>query len=384
MQGVRDGPVGSEGNVTVKEYLPKDNDQITFPERPFDMGQKLEHKCNVKSVATKFCQTEIHMVELEEAMHAFNMLKALQQRDNDGDSVEHEGHEVVESPLKDVVDIYIDVGRYQHERSSNLKEDVIEKRDCFLVEKGESSQDNDSLSGYNSSTFSGLVECEDTVDKYAVISEDEDAFDKLSPGKPKELIDHGNIAGITDGVKEPTGRSVRDSDTEYPASEEKFTKRRRLFTRTDSVSTDESNTSDEMGDILIEDVPKKPEPSPRSEHSAADSELSDASISAKRGRRIGISAEPVRLPTWTELRESIKLNQQIFLEEEVTNCRFVRTPRNSLDESNNSNLKLDINFNRSNDKEAIESLRTADGANLADISIESCYESGKDHTDKSK
>ena len=365
----------------MKEYLPERSSQTKLPDRPLDIGVNLKNDWEVKSTATKCCQTDIGLLELEEAMYAYTMLKALQEKDDDEDPME-DGHGVIRSLDEKTDSNYFDMSRDEYERSG--WEGNTENVECDGAETDYNLHDNSVLSNSNSKAVSGLMECQNTVDQYDNRDfEDVDRFNHLISGKPEESTDQSRSSRKTvDGAQEPATQDMHYKLNEDFPNEEKVIKKKRLMTRSDSVSTDESNFSDEIGNVLIEDLLNRPDISAKSEQSPAISELSDLSTASRRGRRIGISAEPVRLPTWTELRESIKLNQQIFLEEEMTNEQISGTPGNSIDDVKVDCKTHDINCNKPDGKENIDSQRVSDGSHLADTSMERCYELPKDQTGK--
>ena len=361
----------------MKEYLPEGSSQTKLPDWPLDIGFNLQNDLEKKSMATKRCQTDIGLVELEEAMHAFTMLKALQQKDDDEASME-DSHGVIELPDDKTDSNYFDTSRDQYKGTSDLQ-GSIEYVECVEAETDHNLHDNSVLSYGNSKAISGLMEGQNSVDQCDNRDlEDVDTFDHLISGKPEESTDQGRSRKTLDDTQELTTQEMHDKLNEDFPNEEKVTKKRRFMTRSDSVSTDESNFSDEVGNVLIEDLLNRPNISAKSENSPAKSELSY--LASKRGRRIGVSAEPVRLPTWTELRESIKLNQQIYLEEEMTNEEVSETPGNSIDDAKVDCKAPDINYN--NPDENIDCQRISDGSNLADTSMEWCYEFPKDQTGK--
>jgi len=368
---IRDGPIGSECNRgTVEETSPVASSRTFHPYESSTTEIKSQRCREVMSLSTKCCQTDIQMVELGNAFHAYNMLKALQQGDNEADSIGGSANEAHKMSVEEIGNVCIDISRNERE-NHNDSQDTDESRECGLTETDESYISP----GHNSDTIPELKENVSTTDHCNDISlEDVTGFDQLIPCKPEELTDNGCRKGSFDGSRKIKEASkMHDASSEDLPREEKITNRKFLM-RSDSVSTDESNSSDENGDDIIEELSNRPKSSPRIELSTVNSELSVSSIaSSKRGRRIGISAEPVRLPTWTELRESIKLNQQIFIEEEVTHQKkLLRTPRNSVDETT---VKMhDINYNHSKSIENVDALKVSDGTNLGDTSMEWCYE----------
>ena len=315
------------------------------------------------------------MEELGNAFHAYTMLKALQQGDNEADSCGRNGSEAHKTSVEEEIgNVCIDISRNERERHNDSQDDN-KRRECGLTETDE----NYASSGHTSNTIPELKETTDYCN--GIFLEDVNDVSQLILARPEELTDNGCKRGTSDGSRKAKANKMYDASSEDLPREDKITNRK---FRSDSVSTDESNSSDENGDDIIEELSNRPKSSPKIELSTVNSAVSGSSIAtSKRGRRIGISAEPVRLPTWTELRESIKLNQQIFIEEEVTHQKILlRTPRNSVDETT---VKLhDINYNHSLSLENIDILKVSDGSNVADTSMEWCYEFSTNQTAKGK
>ena len=336
------------------------------------------------------------MREVEEAIRAVTMLKALQEIDdatassNDCFGAHNELHEL--------------------EKHSHAAENLTENnRDTDLAEEiHESPGEVDSIENRNNSRSDGFLRDQQIAKENSASRipglkvnhigekdkhlEDVDILDQLILGKPKEQSVVSGMRGIVDGshercspklfeVESKTVEKVDNTSEEQRTTKEKPS--RNLLLRSDSVSTDESNTSDEMG---IETLDFERKVSTKSEVSEAVSESSTASLGSKRARRIGVSAEPVRLPTWTELRESIKLNQQIFLEEEMNQETegLMRTPRNSLEGVCNIKVTYSANNNINMDGYDIAKEKDAalDASDAANASMEWWYEVPKDQQEQ--
>ena len=323
------------------------------------------------------------MLEVEEAIHAFTMLKALQHKESDEDWFDEDNHELHHSPHENGGGICAKINENRTDSNDGLPANFIENREGVYSDKEGDLQDNPVSSDFSSRTIPGLKEYQVEKDKIAErVSEVGDVFDELISGKAEQTTDHNTMRGIVDSTWERTSQKLIDNSTD-DSQKERLVNRRPL-TRSDSVSTDESNTSDEMGEVVLEYSPNDRKTSTKSECSTVDSEVSAVSTASKRARRIGISAEPVRLPTWTELRESIKLNQQIFLEEEMTNEQLIRTPRNSVDALQINGTMKDVNYNEQRIIEKIDGIGVSDSSNLADTSMEWCYEFPSEQTNKSR
>eukprot|EP00795_Rhopilema_esculentum_P005085 gene5085-202_t len=397
---VRDGPIGSEGNDAPSSLFSENIGNQPFPNTHFELGSKISKELHAhvvqKASVCAACQTDLGMREVEEAIHAVTMLKALQEIDDatassdDCFGAHNELHEL--------------------EKNSHAAENLTEtNRDTDPIEEiHESPGEVDSIENRNNSKSDDVLKdqqiakenspCRIPGLKVNHIAEqdkqlgDIDILDQLIFGKPKEQSVVSGMRGIVDGsyercspklfeVESKTVEKVDNTSEEHRTTKEK--RSRNLLIRSDSVSTDESNTSDEMG---IETLDFERKVSTKSEVSEAVSESSTASLGSKRARRIGVSAEPVRLPTWTELRESIKLNQQIFLEEEMNQETegLTRTPRNSIEgvydvkvsDSTNNNINMD-GYDITKERDT-----ALDAADAANTSMEWWYEVPKDQQEQ--
>ena len=373
---MRDGPVGSERNDPPQIANPENRQDPNFIELHRELETKLmvglPMQKETKSVVSVRCQTDLRKTEVEEAMHAFTMLKLLQQKDFNSNIVSDENYRSDFERLSD------ENGSLQEDLGIDYENGGPEGQQDFeinyenTVSKGrpnlESSYVNKSAEGrYDEKdldTVTGLVvnglndsidrdELPETHDTDKKIpgqmlgfhmnesSEDEsrDVISHLILGKSEDSDDleiiqddtqeqltseHGN-KNSSAAFRYAFSSNVDSEDEEIT---EKSTRRKRM-TRTASVSTDESNTSDEYG--AESPVIRRKKLAKQKDESPTASEESNSTSSSKRGRRIGVSAEPVRLPTWTELRESFKLNQQILMEEEMNSEEMLRTPKVSME-----------------------------------------------------
>ena len=310
--------------------------QLNFPDQHLEVECFPQRESSLTSGMTSLVsmssQTDIGLLEMEEAIHAFTMLKALQQKDADVNPATEDGNRCDglrgDSPGTDPHLTTLDDNDY---RSTDL-----------TGHAGNGSSDKETAgngdlvpSSVTSRTMPGLKE--KSIDTNQSRDRDHEALDELIQGKSGESADPRSVSGTYPGSQERASvGSPGESPEEAPVEKRVG---RWLLKRSESVSTDESNTSDEMGEVVLEQYSNSRKTSTKSEPSIIESETSVLSTASKKARRIGISAEPVRLPTWTELRESIKLNQQIFLEEEMTNDRNAQTSRSSTDATFTSDLE---------------------------------------------
>ena len=323
-QGIRDspdgGPVGNEDdqNSSTSNYYTSSS----FPsehQRHYNSIAKLDKSFSISSSCqtdnTTYLsvesQTDLTMQTVEEALSTVDRLRQLNSKFEVNGIYEPEGAESVESVEEEFNKLSV---------NDLLSNNGDSEPKIYL-------NDNELLTNKDDEAFSAMTKHNELTDnENNEVLDEKDNGDKLNLNKNCVLSDYVNTEGTSDTneIKLLPGRSYEDI-TAHDCEDNGRHEYNRLDIdhEKDDMSVGENSERDEESED--EDGPKSfrrrrrrisngecHSPSAESENSG-----SSASTASKKERRKGISAEPVRVPTWTECRERYKLNQQLELEEEM-------------------------------------------------------------------
>eukprot|EP00794_Sanderia_malayensis_P012694 gene12694-13996_t len=341
--GVRDGPVGSEGPHSAEHAVERSQETASHQNdgviTTYNELRNAESQTETVSSVSVYCETDLQMHEIENALNTVAVLREIH---DDRISLNDCGSSQSISDAE------------QGSRAQFCSENVEISHATGVAGDSDFQQDlnNDGIAGINSNCDFQSV---DHLEEEEECKASDEEF-----GDVETCLILDSETTNCRSLKEEKSKSRTLKSKTKPKSS---VRSRRFRCRSESISTDDSISFDE--DAMESDDSVDAEP--RESESTAESETSTASTSSKRARRIGISAEPVRLPTWSELRESFKLNQQILLEEEIQSRE---SPNESVTESEQVGL-MKTNDGDQEDSSSLDVMQDVDGnANLVEISCD--------------